>query len=99
MGYVNNSKGMEGNFKIINKDYMQFLSSCPTCDLFLLDPPYKTEFGKLAIDYIINNSKLNDGGKIIFETSKDLDFTFNYPTFEIDRRDYGTVSVYKFTKK
>ncbi|MCQ2556282.1 MAG: 16S rRNA (guanine(966)-N(2))-methyltransferase RsmD [Clostridia bacterium] len=94
-----NSAGMEGNFEIVNKDYLEFLKVCPKCDLFLLDPPYKTDFGSTAIDYIIKNDLLNDNGKIVFETGKDLNFVFDYPNFEIDRRNYGTVTVYKLTKK
>lgn len=95
-----NLKNMEGNFKIVNTDYLDFLKTCHTkFDLVLLDPPYKTDLGVKAIEYIVKNDMLNANGIIIFETSKELDFEFDYPQFDIDKRTYGTVAVYKFVKK
>lgn len=94
-----NLKNMQGEFKIVNADFMSFLNSNQTkFDLFLLDPPYKTDLGVKAIDEIVKHNRLNDGGIIIFETSRELEFDFDYPQFEIDKRTYGTVAVYKFKK-
>ena len=64
----------------------------------ILDPPYKTDFGRTSIDYIVNNNLLNPNGIIIFETSDNIDFDFNYDGFEIKRKKYGTVAVYKLEK-
>lgn len=95
-----NLKNMDGNFKIVNTDYLDFLKTCHTkFDLVLLDPPYKTDLGVKAIEYIVKNDMLNANGIIIFETSKELDFVFDYPQFDIDKRTYGTVAAYKFVKK
>ena len=95
-----NLKNMDGNFKIVNTDYLDFLKTCHTkFDLVLLDPPYKTDLGVKAIEYIVKNDMLNANGIIIFETSKELDFVFDYPQFDIEKRTYGTVAVYKFVKK
>ncbi len=95
-----NLKNMEGDFKIVNTDYLDFLKTCHTkFDLVLIDPPYKTDLGVKAIEYIVKNDVLNSNGIIIFETSKELNFEFDYPQFDIDKRTYGTVAVFKFVKK
>lgn len=95
-----NLKNIQGDFKVVNADYLSFLNSSKTkFDLLLLDPPYKTDLGVKAIENIVKNDRLSDNGIIIFETSKELDFDFNYSQFEIDKRTYGTVAVYKFVKK
>lgn len=95
-----NLKNMEGDFKIVNTDYLDFLKTCHTkFDLVLIDPPYKTDLGVKAIEYIVKNDMLNANGIIIFETNKELNFEFDYPQFDIDKRTYGTVAVFKFVKK
>ena len=95
-----NLKNIDGNFKVVNADFMSFLASKPAkFDILLLDPPYKTDFGVKAIDYAIKNDLLSKNGIIIFETSKDLEFKFDYSEFDIDKRTYGTVTVFKFVKK
>ena len=93
-----NLKGIEGDFVVKNIDALSFLDGKEKFDIVLLDPPYKTELGVLAIEKIINNNKLNENGIIIFETSVDMDFNFSYINFEISKRKYGTVMVYKFVK-
>ena len=95
-----NLKNMDGDFKIVNTDYLDFLKTCNTkFDLVLIDPPYKTDLGVKAIEYIAKHDMLNPNGIIIFETSKDLNFEFDYPQFDITKRTYGTVAVFKFVKK
>ena len=93
-----NLKGIEGDFVVKNMDALEFLRGKETFDIILIDPPYKTDLGTKAIDYIVKNNKLNEDGIIIFETSADLNFEFNYPNFEISERKYGTVKVFKFVK-
>ena len=94
-----NLKNMQGDYKIINADYLTFLKQGNKFDIVLIDPPYKTDLGVNAIDYIVKNNLLNKNGIIVFETSKDLAFKFDYPQFDIDKRTYGTVAVYKFSLK
>lgn len=95
-----NLKNIDGNFKVENKDSVSFLTNTNTkFDIVLIDPPYRTNLGVEAIEYIAKNNRLNKNGIIIFETSKELDFNFDYPQFDIDKRTYGTVAVYKFVLK
>lgn len=94
-----NLKGIEGNFKLIQQDYLEFLiNNNLRFDIVLLDPPYKTDFGINAINYLILNNKINDNGIIIFETSEDKDFNFNYENYSVSKKKYGTVVVYKIVK-
>lgn len=95
-----NLKGIDGDFEVKNMDYLTYLqSTSETFDIVLLDPPYMTDFGSRAIDYIIKNDRLNNGGIIMFETSNDIDFNFNYAGFVITKKKYGTVAVYKIVKE
>ena len=94
-----NLKTIEGDFQVLNQDYKDFLNNNKTkFDIVLLDPPYATDFGVVAIDTIIKNNMLNKNGIIIFETSEERSFNFDYNDYKISKKKYGTVSVYKFEK-
>lgn len=89
--------GVQGNFKVFNEDYQTHLNKLYKYDIVLLDPPYKENFGVVAIDFILKHNMLNDGGIIIFETSEQNNFEFNYKNISVDKRKYGTVVLYKLT--
>lgn len=94
-----NLKGIEGDFVVQQTDYLNFLNSTKEkFDIVLLDPPYKTDFGKTAIETIINNNLLSENAIIVFETSEDKEFNFNFDGLEIKKKKYGTVAVYKMEK-
>lgn len=64
-----NLRNMEGNYTVNNADYLNFLTTNKKhYDIVLLDPPFKTEFGEIAIEHIIKNNVLNNLGCILFET-------------------------------
>ncbi len=95
-----NLKTIEGEYVVKNCDALEFLKSYnQKYDIILLDPPFQTDLGLQAIDYIIKNNLLNDNGIIVFETSKDKDFDFLYLGYTIVRKVYGSVAVYKITKE
>ncbi len=89
-----NTKNMTEDFEIVKSDYVSFLSKKMKFDIVLLDPPYVTDYGMKAIQYIVENDMLNKGGIIVFETSDGKDITFDFKNMNIDRRKYGTVAVY-----
>ena len=94
-----NIKGIDGDFVVENKDYIDFLNSTKEkFDLVFLDPPYATDFGLKAIDLLVEKELLNKNGIIIFETSEEKDVEFNLINFEIKKKKYGTVAVYKLEK-
>lgn len=96
-----NLKNMDRQYTVVNQDYLTFLKQCKEkFDIFLIDPPYKTELGIQAIKYINNNNLLNEQGVILFETSKDMVFDFSsLQNLDMDKRIYGSVAVYKLTKR
>ena len=94
-----NLKGIEGDYKVFNLDFISFLNSTNLkYDIVLLDPPYKTDYGITAIEKILELKLLNKSAIIIFETSENREFSFP-PNFEIFKKKYGTVAVYKLIYK
>jgi len=93
-----NLKGINEDYVIKNTDAFSFLKGKETFDIVLLDPPYATDLGLKAIDYLIKNHKINEDGIIIFETSAQFNFNFEYPNYEVSKRKYGTVYVYKIVR-
>lgn len=81
------------NFKLVSvsqdeinalrSDYLKALKTYKkkevTFDLIFIDPPYKTNYAEKAIDFILENNMLNDGGLICWEHDKTkLDLTTKY---------------------
>ncbi len=94
-----NLNGIAGDYVVKNQDFMTFLKGTrEKFDLVLLDPPFKSDFGVEAIDYILKNDLLSDKGIILFETGDDRNFDFTYSEISLTRRKYGTVAVYKLEK-
>lgn len=94
-----NLKGIEGEYQVYNQDYMTFLKNNKNIfDIILLDPPYKTDMGIKAIEYIINNNLLSNNGVIVFETADDIELEMSYDDFTVKRKKYGTVAVYKIER-
>lgn len=93
-----NLSKIDGNYEIINDDYLNFLSRKIKFDIVLLDPPFKTDYGIKAINYIVENDLLNTGGIILFETSDEKEVDFTSLPLEVKRKKYGTVAVYKLEK-
>ena len=90
---------MTEDFEIVKSDFLDFLSRKKKFDIIFLDPPYATDFGTIAIEFIIKNDMLNDDGVIVFETSDDKSVELNFKGFNIGRRKYGTVAVYIIRKE
>lgn len=94
-----NLKGIEGDFVVEQIDYESFLNSTKIkFDIVLLDPPYKTMCGVKAIELLIKNNLLNENAIIIFETSEENNFDINFSGFEIKKKKYGKIVVFKMEK-
>jgi len=94
-----NLNGIEGDFKVYCKDYLDFLNSINIkFDIVLLDPPYNTDYGINAIKVLTEKNLLNDNAIIIFETAENKEIDFANLPFEIKKKKYGKVSVYKLEK-
>ena len=90
-----NLSGVNEDYDIEFCDYEKFLEKHKNdkFDIFLLDPPFKTDFAKLAIDKILANNMLNDDGIIVYEKAKDKKVEFNDKNMNIKTKTYGTVEV------
>lgn len=94
-----NLKGIDGEHVVQQTDYETFLNTIKEkFDIVLLDPPYKTDFGVKAIDLLITNNLLKDEAVIIFETSEENAFELNFEGFEIKKKKYGKIIVFKMEK-
>ena len=94
-----NLKGIDGSFTVTNCDYLQFLSKAKSLgkkyDIVLLDPPFATDFGIKAIEYILTNGLLSEQGIIIYEKDYTTPFELNINGYEYKQKKYGTVGVVK----
>ncbi len=85
---------------VINNDYLDALAELKDkkekFDIIFLDPPYDTDYGKKAIDKIIDYDLLSDDGIIIFETDnkdKENDIILNKSIKIYDKRRYGIAYI------
>ena len=101
---VINKNIIDTNFQdksyVINKDYLDTLKELKDkkekFDIIFLDPPYDTDYGKKAIDKIIEYDLLSNDGIIIFETDdekKENDIILNKNIKIYDKRRYGIAYI------
>ena len=71
-----NLQGIEGNYRVIAGDFLSVLGGLNTkFDLVFIDPPYKSNLGGIAVEYVINKGLLRDDGVIYFEHGDEITFT------------------------
>lgn len=87
---------VEEEFRITNLDALTFLNSNKEkFDIIYIDPPYKTDLGRRALDLVVG--AIDDGGTIIFEDEKPFnDEVIGLEKF--DSRKYGRVHLTFFRK-
>ena len=94
-----NLQGIEGEYFVHNMDYADYINQTKErFDIVLLDPPYATEFGLVAIRELLSHNLLSNNATIIFETSVQKDISFDDLPFDVKRKKYGSVLVYKLEK-
>lgn len=78
-----------------NMDYMQYLKYLQKqgnkVDIFILDPPFKSDFAEKAIQYIYEHDLLANDGVIVWERGV-TDKPVTLP-FDCKLKQYGTVQV------
>ena len=99
-------KLIKENLSIVNEkadvvlaDAISYLNKTPDkFDVIFIDPPYKSEWGKMALDVIAKRDLLTEDGIAIFESetpfADDIDGLYFY-----DERKYGRVYLAFFKKK
>ncbi|MBQ7880236.1 MAG: 16S rRNA (guanine(966)-N(2))-methyltransferase RsmD [Clostridia bacterium] len=94
--------GIDGKFSVTQSDYMNYLidakSSGKKYDIVLLDPPFASDYGEKAIEYILANNLLSDSGIIIYEKANDTPFELSIEGYTFKHKKYGTVGVVKITR-
>lgn len=71
-----NLKGIEGNYRVLASDFLSALRSFDTkFDLIFIDPPYLSNLGVIAVEYILDRGLLAEGGTIYFEHGDEITFT------------------------
>lgn len=95
-----NLTGIEGSYVVRNQDYISFLNDINVkFDIVLLDPPYKTDYGVKSIELLLKNDLLNEDAIIILETGEGVNISLDFKEFDIKKKKYGNVLVYKLVKK
>lgn len=85
------------NLYAVKANVFRYLKSCPKqFDLIFSDAPYDLEGSEQVIKQVLENDLLRNGGLLIFEHSKKMDFS-SYPEFW-QLRSYGSVQ-FSFFKK
>ncbi|MDE5548834.1 MAG: 16S rRNA (guanine(966)-N(2))-methyltransferase RsmD, partial [Clostridia bacterium] len=66
-----NLKGIDDDYKVVNRDYRDTLYSADgKWDFIFVDPPYKTDYIREICDIIKERKLLADGGYVIYEHSQ-----------------------------
>ena len=85
-----NLQGIEGKFSVTKSDYMNFLIDAKTngkqYNIVLLDPPFNTDYGEKAIQYIIVNNLLAPEGIIMYEKAYVPNFNLQFDGYEIKEK-------------
>lgn len=86
------------NFYAVKANVFLYLKSCSKrFDLIFSDAPYDLEGSEEVISLVFERDLLNDDGILIFEHSKDKDFS-KHPNFW-QQRSYGSVQFSFFKKE
>lgn len=87
---------VEEDYFLIKKDYVEALKTFDMkFDIIFLDPPYHLNMMNSAIDLIIENNLLNDGGIIVCEYEEG---TVNCDLQILKEKRYGSKNVTIFKK-
>ncbi len=97
---ANLAKIKDNNYKIIFKNYKQFLKDCVDIklkfDIIFLDPPYKLNLINDILKYIYENKLLSEDGIIVCEYESEVLSDNNFSL--IKHKKYGSklINIYKW---
>ncbi len=88
---------IDGGYEITNLDGVAFLEKVSArYDIIYIDPPYKTDLGRRALDRV--SFSLNDGGVAVFEDEKPFDGEVKGLKI-VKEKKYGRVYLTFFEKE
>ncbi len=84
--------------KILNYDYLTCLETLKgEFDLIFIDPPYKLDYGVLALEKIVKRGLLSNDGIVVYERDRAFEGTVD-GLFVYDERRYGKAYLTFFRK-
>ena len=100
---MHNLRGIEGNYEIIESDYIEALKTIKRkdikADIIFCDPPYKEKLGNEILENIYKNDTTKFGSIIVIEREK----TFEKPSSNFfhcyDSRSYASSSIDFFVRE
>ena len=95
-----NLKGIEGSYRVLTADFTGVLRSGEDkFDLILIDPPYKSGLGELAVDAAFDLGRVAEGGTVVYEHSSELPFKCAREDIKVRTKVMGSVTVEFIRKK
>lgn len=96
---------LEQKVELYNMDFKNVVNKLieKQFDIIYLDPPYKTEFIKIAIEELIKNKNIDENTMIIVETDDEKRIIQELKQYEeleiIDKRKYGRAYILFLKRK
>ncbi len=91
-----NTNKIDENVEIVLSDYKKYLkTTSKKFDIIFLDPPYDRHLISKAINYILENNLLNDGGLLVCEYESEI---INCSLQVIKEKSYGGKNIKIFQK-
>lgn len=97
-----NLKGIEGEYKILNRDYREALNAISgKVDYIFIDAPYKLDCIETITKIVLDRDILNKDGYIIYEHDIDKKYSLTKEFFVEKTKIFGKIEVdyIKYTKK
>ena len=89
-----NLKGIEGSYKVLNRDYRETLNSLTEpVDFIFVDAPYKLDCINEIINIVIKKNILNSNGYIIYEHDDEKKYSLPKEYFIEKTKVFGKVVV------
>lgn len=97
-----NFRGIDGDYDILQCDYLAAIKILAAkgqrFNLIFCDPPYRTDMAAKAVDAILKNDLLTDGGVIVVECDEGSIPKFSQEAIITDERKYGKTKLFFVTK-
>lgn len=98
-----NLSGLNGDFDVINSDFMSVLNNAAYMgrkyDIIFLDPPYASNMGEIALDFILKHGLLSQDGKAVFEHGSEKTYTVADSRYKQRTKKMGTVTAEFISRK
>lgn len=98
-----NLSTLSGDYDIVNSDFAAYLNSAAFIgkkfDLIFIDPPYASNMGEIAIDFILSHDLLTADGKIVFEHGSEKPYTLAAVGYKQRTKKMGTVTAEFISRK